>query len=275
MRFIENAKNYLELSLVDSGKEKCIPLKGVFFHPRDYYLFHYVIAGKGVLELNNHKYELSKGQIFMIPPLTEARYYPASSDPWTYLWVGFNGANVEEYLKICSLSINQPIFNDDKNLTFKTIFERIESHGYERGFSDLTSLGYTYILIQEMINHLGREKKISTIAQHTYMAMEFIKNNYKVQISVSDIASSLGVNVNYLANIFKKVAGISPKEYLTKTRMEKAGILLRTNRYKIKEVAEEVGYPNQLHFSSQFRKYYHCSPSEFALKGEKENERSE
>jgi AraC-like DNA-binding protein len=46
--------------------------------------------------------------------------------------------------------------------------------------------------------------------------------------------------------------------------MERAGVLLLTYEYKIKEVAQMVAYPNQLHFSNAFHKYYGVSPLQYA-----------
>lgn len=264
-RYVEKAENYLQLALCDVGKEKCIALKGINFEPRDYYLFHYVASGKGILELNNHRYELSKGQIFMIPKDTKAKYYPLASDPWFYLWVGIKGSEVEEYLSLCHLNINNPIINDNKELTLKNLFEAINNRYLDVGYFDLFSLGYTYQLICEMIMMSEETSKVSSIVAHTNEAIEFIKNNYQSSISVLDIASNVGVNANYLANIFKMVKNMSPKECLIQIRMEKAKLLLETKKYKIKDVARMVGYPNQLHFSSQFKKYYGISPSFYGV----------
>ena len=44
--------------------------------------------------------------------------------------------------------------------------------------------------------------------------------------------------------------------------MENAKSLLLTNKYKIKEIAKNVGYANQLYFSNEFKKYYGVYPTE-------------
>ena len=53
---------------------------------------------------------------------------------------------------------------------------------------------------------------------------------------------------------------MTTKRYLTKVRMTQALSLLQSGKMKVKDVAEAVGYPNQLHFSNEFKKYFGKSP---------------
>lgn len=55
---------------------------------------------------------------------------------------------------------------------------------------------------------------------------------------------------------------MTTKQFLIKVRMENAKSLLLTNKYKIKEIAKNVGYANQLYFSNEFKKYYGVYPTE-------------
>jgi AraC-like DNA-binding protein len=77
----------------------------------------------------------------------------------------------------------------------------------------------------------------------------------------------VGVTPNYLANIFAKFEHTSPKRFLTEVRMKNAGLLLKTGAYRIADVGKKVGYPDQLHFSSEFRKFYGLSPLNYVKEG--------
>jgi YesN/AraC family two-component response regulator len=59
--------------------------------------------------------------------------------------------------------------------------------------------------------------------------------------------------------------GISPWDYLTKLRMEKAVYLMETHTYKLSEVAENVGYTSGNYFNKVFRKTFGTSPGKFEL----------
>lgn len=52
-------------------------------------------------------------------------------------------------------------------------------------------------------------------------------------------------------------------EYLIRRRMERAGELLKDPLNKIQDVSAGTGYSNQRYFSSCFKKFYGCTPTEY------------
>ncbi len=80
MQAIDNAKNYIELNLLESGREVCIPEKEIVFSQKTYHLFHYIVSGKGVFEINGKQYHLHKGMIFYIHSLKSHKDQPYDHD---------------------------------------------------------------------------------------------------------------------------------------------------------------------------------------------------
>ena len=74
----------LPLVVYNSGFQKCAP--GYAWGPgvRDHYLIHYVVSGRGTLELEGRTFVLGPGDAFLIRPDVPARYAAAASDPWEY-----------------------------------------------------------------------------------------------------------------------------------------------------------------------------------------------
>lgn len=264
---IEDASQYVELSLQEAGREVCVPDKVFQFTPKKYHLFHYVETGKGTLEYKGVVYNLHAGQFFYIAPGDEPYYKPDPKDPWSYVWLGFAGSNAAKFLKMAGISPEHPVY-DDPDRRYKSFFENIENENKSSGYFTLAALGYAYQLFGALAASApARQTDIDTKRRHVESAKEFIYNNYAFDISADDIAKSVGISPNYLANIFRVVESSSPKKFLTKVRMEKAGLLLATDQYKVKEVAQMVSFRNQLHFSNAFRHYFGVSPSEYKKKG--------
>lgn len=262
------AKNYIELSLHECGREMVIPEKIFHFTPKKYHLFHYVTSGKGVFELNGRVYKIHRGMIFYIPPEAEPHYAPDANDPWSYEWLGFAGSNAERFLSLSGISESHPIYEDDA-LALKSYFDDIVNEYNLKGNLDLYCLSEAYALFSRMIvTSETTNTNLSAKETHLLAAKEYILNNFEFEIKVDDVASNVGVSANYLASVFKELDHSSTKSYLTKVRMEKARLYLMTGQYKVKEVAAMVGYKNQLHFSSEFRKYYGQAPSSFLAEKE-------
>ena len=93
---------------------------------------------------------------------------------------------------------------------------------------------------------------------------EFIYLNFKQLHDLGDIATGLHVRRSQLCRVFQRNSQPGPFRYLTRRKMNHAAELLATSSRQVKEVADEVGYPDPYHFSRLFKKHFGYSPREFA-----------
>ncbi len=77
------------------GQSRCMPLHNYGPTVRPNYIIHYITEGKGCFCAEGNKYELEAGQGFLIVPGQQTFYQADKELPWTYLWVGFDGGNVD------------------------------------------------------------------------------------------------------------------------------------------------------------------------------------
>lgn len=270
MRDLNDVSRYKDLAVFECGKEDCVKSKAISFTKKTYHLFHYVVSGKGTFIIENKQFQINPGTIFFIPKGYTSIYYADKENPWTYIWVGFDGEVVEDYLSSIGLSISNPIILDPSR-KLKKYFDLISSRYLTDGYIDISSLGALYQLFGELLFNKVETKKVSSGQVTLQLARDYINNNYQFDISVTDIAKNANVTPNYLSSIFQKELGISTKQYLIKLRMEKAVDFLKSGFFNVKQVSEMVGYPNQLHFSNEFKRIYGKSPINF-IKKEENNE---
>ncbi|MCG3209762.1 MAG: Chemotaxis response regulator protein-glutamate methylesterase [Anaerolineae bacterium] len=87
------------------------------------------------------------------------------------------------------------------------------------------------------------------------MAIEHIhKNHQNPDISLNDVAKTVGLSQSHLAYLLKERTGQSYTSYLSALRIKHAKKLLRTTSMTIAAIAESVGYPNATHFYRIFRR---------------------
>lgn len=86
------------------------------------------------------------------------------------------------------------------------------------------------------------------------------------EFNLENASSKLFFSPNYIRQLFKQKTGEGFTEYLIRRRMEKAGELLKDPINKIQDVSENTGYSNQRYFSSCFKKFYGCTPTEYREK---------
>jgi AraC-like DNA-binding protein len=104
----------------------------------------------------------------------------------------------------------------------------------------------------------------SPISNHTLLAaLEYIHENYKKKINVSDLAQITHTSESYLYSVFKSNLGTSPVAYLTHYRLTIASDMIRQSELSIKEIAEAVGFDDQFYFSKVFKKRFNVSPRKY------------
>ena len=81
----------------------------------------------------------------------------------------------------------------------------------------------------------------------------FIKENYKNNISLNELADSLGFSSDYISKVFKKEKNIAPIKFITKLRIYEAKTLLTTTNLDILTISQAIGYTDQFYFSRVFK----------------------
>lgn len=102
------------------------------------------------------------------------------------------------------------------------------------------------------------DKKIIALKIKNYLD-EMFRTNITNQL----LAARFGFVPSYIVSIFKTYYGLTPMDYLVKTRIDESKFLLTNSSLKIKEVANEVGYEDSLYFSKVFKKITGVSPKEY------------
>lgn len=224
------------------------------------YIFLYCRQGSEKIIVDGKSVELSENDIYLININVSFSFTKGN---YSILYLEFNGASTDDLLANSSFSKGNVFLHDDSYLGY--YFYKIYHAYHEAEYLSLKCLGILYELFYELtkknqINTGG----ISLQRRHVDLAQDYINQNYQMEITIADVAKKVGVTSNYLANIFATYLQKTPKAYLTEIRMEQAKKLLATHKYKIKEVGKLVGYKNQLHFSSEFKKYTGESPAFYA-----------
>nr|WP_321452884.1 two-component regulator propeller domain-containing protein [uncultured Carboxylicivirga sp.] len=81
---------------------------------------------------------------------------------------------------------------------------------------------------------------------------------------IETFSSKMFVSRSLLYKKLKALTNVSPNEYINVFRLKKALPLLKSKKYQVGEVAVMVGFNDPKYFSRVFKKFYNCSPSEYA-----------
>ena len=95
-------------------------------------------------------------------------------------------------------------------------------------------------------------------------ALEYIDAHYSdPNLSLEEIAESLGIAPNYLSSLFSKSLGKKLFEYVNEVRLEKSIEMLLTTRETVNDIGEKSGFGSPRNFMRQFKKYTDMTPTAY------------
>jgi AraC family transcriptional regulator len=101
--------------------------------------------------------------------------------------------------------------------------------------------------------------------------LDYIDSNISTDLDLPKIAKIAQMSPYYFAHLFTETTGLSPHQYVLRRRIEKAKQMLSDARLPLIEIALEVGFSNQSHFTTVFRKQVGTTPKEYRLAKKRNN----
>lgn len=237
-------KNYEGINPVQFGFESCE--RSHHFGPamRTYWLFHFVVSGKGTYQIGDKRYSLSSGMMFVIPPYAQTYYQADAREPWEYIWVGFTGTPPLQLKDVYDIPGALRIFQHMKAC------RKLQSGKTEFILAQLWEL-FSFL----MEENRAREDPVDRV-------LNLIHSQYMTPLTVQQMAESAGLERTYFSKLFSRKMGLSPQQYLIGYRMEQAKAFLRLG-YSVTATAASVGYSDIYLFSKIFKQRFGQPPSHY------------
>jgi AraC-like DNA-binding protein len=96
---------------------------------------------------------------------------------------------------------------------------------------------------------------------------EYIESELSNPISLQDLAAVAGLSACHFARAFKRSTGVPPHRYLMDLRVDKAVALIQGTDRPLADIALEVGFCDQSHFSRLIVRAKGLTPRELRRKG--------
>jgi len=253
------------LHLSYCGREKCDP--GASFGPyiRNNFVIHIVTEGKGIYKIGNREFLVGAGEMFAIYPGDTTYYEADHDDPWSYMWIGFNGLRAKTAVEAIGFTKEKPVLDAGDLSRIRDSIDRMliaRQLNHIDAMRRMSALYETLAIMMELNENENTHAQNNNV-KYVNMAIDCIATGYSENIKISEIASKVGINRSYLTSIFKQQLNMSPQEYLINFRIEIASELLRTTTEPIGSIAVAVGYSDPLTFSKAFRKKTNMTPTEY------------
>ena len=230
----------------------------------DHYILYFVNEGRGSVNVRGVSHKIEAGQGFVVFPGVNTRIQSHYKDVMNVTWIAFSGYLVDRYLTRANLSIYDPVFTDNEPGEGRAYFARMLAAAQTFPNRYCKIMSELYGIISFLIDNAVPENKLGTTMPEFYLmqALDFIDRNYFENITIEDIASSVGITRKTLTTVFSDLTQFTPKDYLIYYRISKAVDLLRDRNLSVEMIASSTGYNDQFYFSKQFKQNVGMTPSQ-------------
>lgn len=216
--------------------------------------------------VQDEKYLLKAEDVLIIPPRTPFSFESFSTQ-------GFYGKQVLEIkgtllddileelhlTKVCLFK--QKLWSD-----FSFVFNQVHKLNEQGRAENIPQLaGSVYSLLYAC--SLKNESNLEHTDPNVIAACHWIDDHLDLPLDLKQLENKLNVSRSTLCRLFKNSKGMSPRAYWIRRRVERAEFLLLHSDFSIKEIAFQLGYSSQFHFSNEFSRFHDLSPLSFRKRG--------
>jgi AraC-like DNA-binding protein len=165
---------------------------------------------------------------------------------------------------------DEPVFVQDK-ITFRdtariqstlNLLEQIDNGIFKNEF-ELRTAVLIDIMTQYTIENNAIASTGSSISDPIGIAVARISEALHHKINLAQVAELTGLSYVQFVRRFKAETGMTPSEYVSVLRLQKAKNLLSQTDLSIRYIANACGFENEYYFSNFFKKHMALSPTAF------------
>lgn len=228
---------------------------------------HYVVSGKGYVEIEDEVHTLHAGEAMLYFPLQKQRYYSSKDDPWAIRWIHFYGSGglqdyfIERALHKSPLwTLRQPAIWEEAH---EVLLQEAETHRMLHP-SRLSTL--TYALLSAFIEQAAplSDSKTGTSGRRILELLPLMQQNAVNPFMLEEWAAHAGVSPYYFCKLFRSVMNMTPMDFITRCRLQMAKQwLLERRDINISQIAEDAGYPSTSYFNKKFMAHEGMTPTAY------------
>lgn len=243
------------------GCEHCNPDYAILRHEFPFYVFEYVLSGRGSLRLGRRRHALRPGTVFAYAPTTDCEIRADPQDPMVKYFVGLAGRDVARRLQRCGVPpgcARQLAAHAEVTSVLEDLVREGQRTGALARRICATLFDLLLLKIEDasaLVSHAGEP------AREAFLRCKALIDAGADRLGTLDeIARAAGVEASSVCRWFRRYQGSSPYQYLLRRKMNLAAEHLVEHGGLVKEAAQRVGFSDPYHFSRVFKAVHGVAP---------------
>ena len=246
---------------VSIGYFDCKPSYGVQRNLFSSYLLLIMLTGSMYYQTMKSRGVVRAGQVLLLD--CNAPHSYSAQGKCSFTFVHFSGAQSKEIYEEIERTTGNLIPMPDPNEMHEAIGDMLSRMRSERRMNESETSATIYGMLMKLLDKSGASGDGGTGHPVVDRAITYIQSHLTDRLSVDDISANAGYSPSYFSHIFASETGMSPYQFVVKSRVEHAQQLLKTTRLAVQEIAFQCGFNSAANFCYTFRRVTGASPHEY------------
>lgn len=236
--------------------------------------------GEMRLQLNLKDITVRKNCIFGVMPGSVGKLYYLS-DNFKSASLFFSNSNyqptmdIQQMIKSQHLIFNNPVIeiSTDKMKEFIDIYKTIHIKLSDDNFKNKLELANAYFKVLKVYWDECHEQHALNIPQTKPSRQKAlfdsflneIIQHYREERSIAFYADKLYITPKYLSKVIKDISNKQPTDWIKELVILEAKALLRTQRYTVLQISEQLNFTSASFFGRYFKEAVGCSPRKYQI----------
>lgn len=221
-------------------------------HTHPCYELVYYLSGAGTITVNGEQFEFQPNTLVLTQK--EEVHSEKSNQPVTVLFMGFTTNHDFD----CNT-----FYTDPEEKLLNTMLEIENEMKQKETYYDAV----INLLTEKLVYQLQRQQPSNSRQKSEFSyILNYIHANANQNITVEQIAYTLGYNYDYFRQLFIKNTKQSAKNYLMSIKLNNVKEYLENFDYSLNEIAQITGFSSSSHLCMVFKKHFGITIAEYKNK---------